>query len=72
MWKKDAILTPEELEAERIELFVALTVGWDLVVTDHEFSQLNARELYSLPTAPHIREQIEEFINTRANFSRAS
>jgi hypothetical protein len=65
-------LTPEELEAERIELFVALTVGWDLVVTDLEFSQLNAREFYSLPKTPHIREQIEEFINTRANFSAAS
>jgi hypothetical protein len=65
-------LTPEELEAEQIELFVALTTGWDLVVTDLEFSQLNARELYSNPKTPHIREQIDEFVNTRENFSAAS
>jgi hypothetical protein len=65
-------LTPEELEAEQTELLVALTTGWDLVVTDLEFSQANARELYSNPRTPHIREQIDDFVSDRANFSPAS
>jgi hypothetical protein len=65
-------LTPEELEAEDNELFVALTTGWDLVITDVQFSQENARELYANKNVPHIREQIEEFVYDRENFSRAS
>jgi hypothetical protein len=65
-------LTPEELEAEDVDLFVALTSNWDLVITDVEFSQENARELYTNTHVPHIREQVDEFVNDRSNFSKAS
>jgi len=65
-------LTPEELEAEDNDLLVALTAGWDLVITDVPFSQEAARELYLNKKIPHIREQVEEFVFDRTNFSKAS
>jgi hypothetical protein len=65
-------ITPEELEAEDTELLIALTAGWELVITDLPFSKENARELYLNPKIPHIREQVEEYVNDRGNFSTAS
>lgn len=65
-------VAPEEIEAEDNELLAALTAGWDLVITDVPFTAENARDLYSNPRVPHIREQVEEFVFDRANFSKAS
>jgi hypothetical protein len=65
-------ITPEEMEAEDIELFVALTSGWDLAISDLPFSKENVRELYLNPKVPHIREQVEEYVHDRGNFSKAS
>jgi hypothetical protein len=65
-------VAPEELEAEDNELLAALTAGWDLVITDVPFTQENARDLYSNARVPHIREQVEEFVFDRGNFSKAS
>lgn len=62
-------VTPEELKAERVDLLVALTVGWDLAITDVPFSPAAARELYSNRRLLYIREQVEEFIGERENFS---
>jgi len=70
-------ITPEELEAESIEILAALTAGWHLVdlkgnLIDLPFSQENARELYSNPAVGWLREQIDESTADRANFSQGS
>ena len=70
-------ITPEELEAEAIEILAALTAGWHLVdlkgnLIDLPFSQDNARELYSNPAVGWLREQIDESTADRANFSQGS
>jgi hypothetical protein len=68
-------ITPEELEAETVDLLVALTVGWYLVdlkgnPIDLKFTQQDARDLYSDHTIPWLREQLDESAADRANFSR--
>lgn len=70
-------ITPEEMEAEAVDLLSALTAGWSLVTLDGEkldvpFSQENARELYSAPSLAWIREQVNEFAADRANFPQSS
>jgi hypothetical protein len=70
-------LTPEELEAEAVELLAVVTTGWLLLdfngkPIDVEFSQDNARELYGLSALSWIREQVDEFVADRGNFSKAS
>lgn len=62
-------ITPEELEAEGIELLVAVTVGWSGITRDGEefvYSPDNARELYR--KYPWIREQVDAAVGDRANF----
>jgi hypothetical protein len=70
-------ITPEEIEAEAVDILAALTVGWHLVdlkgnVIDLPFSQDNARELYSNPAVSWLREQIDESTADRSNFSQGS
>ena len=72
-----AKITPEELEAEAVDILAALTTGWHLVdlkgnVIDLPFSQENARELYSNPAVSWLREQLDESTADRANFSQGS
>lgn len=69
-------LTPEELEAEGVELLAALTTAWHLLdfnggKIDVPFSQENARELYAESALSWIREQVDEFVADRGNFSKA-
>lgn len=69
--------TPEEIEAEGVDLLAALTTGWRLVSMsgdplDVPFNQENARELYAAPSMAWIREQVDEFAADRGNFSEAS
>lgn len=69
--------TPEEIEAEGDELLAALTAGWKLVGLDGSpidvpFSEQNARELYHEPSLAWLREQVDQFVVVRANFSKAS
>lgn len=69
-------LTPEELEAEAIELLCALTTGWYLLdfhgaVIDVPFNQENARELYADSAVSWMREQVDEYAADRGNFSKA-
>lgn len=63
-------LKSEDLEAEAIELLVALTTGWpEDVVFDGEpfpYSPVNARMLYK--TYPWAKEQADQFIADRANY----
>jgi hypothetical protein len=70
-------ITPEELEAEAVDILAALTAGWYLVdlkgnVIDLEFSQDHARELYSDPAISWLREQLDESAADRGNFSKGS
>src|SRR4029077_990726 len=70
-------ITPEELEAEAVDILAALTVGWYLVGTKGQkintpFTQENARELYGDPTITWLREQVDESTADRANFSQGS
>ena len=68
-------LSAEEIEAERIEILVALTAGWRLVGLDGThldvpFSQADARSLYA--DMLWVRDQAEAFVGDRANFLPAS
>jgi hypothetical protein len=70
-------ITPEELEAEAVDILAALTTGWHLVdlkgnVIDLPFTQDNARELYGNPAVGWLREQIDESTADRSNFSQGS
>jgi hypothetical protein len=70
-------ITPEELEAEAVDILAALTVDWRLIdlkgnVIDLPFSQENARELYANPAVGWLREQIDESTADRGNFSQGS
>lgn len=62
--------SPEELEAEGIDLLAALTVDWYLVSLDGTalntpFSVDEARELY---LNNWLKEQVDDFVTDRANF----
>lgn len=70
-------LTPEEIEAEGVELLSAITAGWRLAALDGSpldvpFTPDNARELYSDNAMSWLREQVNEFTADRGNFSAAS
>lgn len=70
--------TPEELEANAVGLLAALTApDWYLVdfngdPIDVPYSPENARELYTEPAVSWIREQVDEYVGDRGNFSKAS
>src|SRR4029077_2269899 len=60
-----AKITPEELEAEGVELLAVLTAGWHLVdlkgnVIDVPFTVDNARELYAEPALAWLKDQFDE------------
>lgn len=68
--KRNVKLTADELEAETIGMLAEVTVGWsgfngaDGVPV--ACNRANATALYS--KYPFIREQVDRFINERANF----
>ena len=62
-------VTAEDLEAETISSLAAVTLGWSNVRLDGQellFNQANARALYR--RFRWLREQVNEFVATRANF----
>lgn len=70
-------LTPEELDAENVELLAALTTGWYLLdlagnVIDVPSNAENAREIYGNSKIAWLREQVDEYAVDRGNFSMAS
>lgn len=70
-------ISPEELEAEAVELLAMLSTGWNLIARDGTkidvpFSQENARELYANAAVSWIREQLDESAADRGNFSKGS
>ncbi len=69
-------ITAEEIEAENVDLMVALTAGWYLLDLEGnplnvEFNEANARELYSTREVRWIRDQVDEAAAERKNFSKA-
>lgn len=62
-------ISAEQLEDQELSLLVAVTKGWSGIVIEgqeHEFNTANARSLYL--RFAWIREQVNEFVNDRANF----
>lgn len=72
-----AKITPEEIEADGLELLAAITTGWYLVdfagnPIDVPFTQENARELYASRKTYWLREQVDDSAVDRVNFSKGS
>jgi len=62
-------MTAAELDADAMELLIACTKSWKHIVIDKQplpFNETNVRMLYD--RFPWIREQVDTFINDRANF----
>lgn len=70
-------MTAEEMEAERTELLATLTKGWRLLGLDGApidvpFTFAAARELYATSAMAWLRDQVDAFAASRANFKPAS
>lgn len=70
-------VTPEEIEADAIEFLCAVTAGWYLLdlqgrPLNVEFSPEAARELYANDAVAWLRDQVDEYVGDRGNFSKAS
>lgn len=71
-------ITADRLESEGTELLAALTVDWYLVnwrtgeKIDVKCTREDAEELYGASGMQWLREQVDEFVADRANFSQAS
>lgn len=66
---KKSVASVDELEADAVELLVAVTTGWSGLAVDgapYPFTAENARKLYT--GYPWIREQAYEAVNDRGNF----
>lgn len=62
-------ITPEEIEAQALDLLVAVTQGWSGITeggTPVEFSPENVRKVYTRAT--WLREQVDAAVQDRANF----
>lgn len=71
--RRDTSRSSEEVEAENVELFARVTVGWDGITRDGvllEFSRDNAKALYQ--EWLFIREQAEAFTAERSNFTKTA
>lgn len=71
--RRNLSFTADEIDKNRLEELVALTLGWSGIVLRGsliEPTAENARDLYQ--TVDWVREQAEEFVDDRANFLKAS
>lgn len=62
-------LNTAQMEHEGIKLLAAVTKGWSHIRkgdAEHPFSEPNAVELYQ--SLPWLKEQVDAFVNNRANF----
>lgn len=63
--------TPEEMIANNDELLASLVVGWSNdEFFDGPYSPAKVKELIANPGLAWLREQIDNFTETRANFFR--
>lgn len=63
----------DDIESESVELLVACTVGWSFTSMGgepFEYSETNARRLWSDRKYKPIREQADRFIGDLANFTK--
>lgn len=73
--KKKFNYTPEQQDEDDLAYLVGITKGWYLVDVnsgdslDVPFTEDNARVLYSDPRFAWIKEQVQEFVADRANFT---
>lgn len=77
MTKKGAqnTVTIEALAKDTVEAFVAVTIGWSGIELDGkelDYSEANARKLYSDERFPWLVEQLDTFVGNRRNFMKAS
>lgn len=67
------IKTPEEIEEDANDLLAACVTGWDNIFINKapvEFSRANVKKVFV--AYPWIREQADQAINDRANFTKKS
>lgn len=67
-----AMITAESALTDQINLLAKVTVGWDgigLGEDETAFSEENAKRLYRVA---FVREQVQDFVNDRGNFAKAS
>lgn len=65
--------TAQELEQATLSALVAATISWDVTFEPGqklEYNEQNVRSVYS--KFSWLKEQVEDFVNTRANFAKAS
>jgi hypothetical protein len=66
-------VTGTEMDAEGLELLVAVTLGWTGIEIDGERPEANAVNVRKVYTKfPWIREQVDNFVGDRANFLKNS
>lgn len=66
---RSALPTPQEVQADAIDLLVKVTVGWSGLILNGEplaFTEANIRLLYT--TYDWVREQASAFVSDRANY----
>lgn len=67
--------TVESFEADMTEVLAACTVAWTCIDLDGDAvpaTKEGARKVYTDPRCAWMREQVDAFIDDRANFSKAS
>jgi hypothetical protein len=65
--------SPEQLDQDSAEILALLTVSWFLVapdgeVVDDQYSYEKGVQVYLQPQFKWLREQVDEFLEDRANF----
>lgn len=66
----------DEIDSDTTDKLALLTKGWSLATLDGEPIEIdctivNARELYNLPEAAWLREQVAEFVVDAGNLAKA-
>lgn len=64
-------LSQDQIKQQALDDLMVLTIGWALTDVNGDplqFSKDAARDLYSDPEVAFVREQVEEFVQDRANF----
>lgn len=72
--RRSSTMSMEDIEKETVRAFAACTLDWSLQMGGKPlpFSTDEAVKLYGNPDYGWIREQLDDFMSDRANFSKAS
>lgn len=70
--RRNRKVTAQQIEAQAVELMVACATGWEGIEDENDkpvkFSPEKFEEYLTKPGFEWFREQVDEFINSRANF----